>query len=57
MSWGALESFMSKSFTKSIRNTTENERGAPELFISNSIVKSIRNAIGNELGSPRVIYE
>ena len=52
MSWGALESFMSKSFTKSVRNTTENELGAPEPFISTSIVKSIRNTIENEAGEP-----
>ena len=52
MSWGALESFMNKSFTKSVRTTTENELGSPELFISKSVVKLIRNAIENELGSP-----
>ena len=57
MSWGALESFVSKSVTKSKRNTEENELGAPGLFISKSFVKSLRNAIENELGSPRVICE
>ena len=37
MSWGAPDSFVSKSVTKSIRNTTENELEAPELFISKSV--------------------
>ena len=47
MSWGALESFSIKSFTKSARNTTENELEAPELFISKSVTVSTNTQPGN----------
>ena len=47
MSWGAPESFVSKSVTKSIKNTTENELEAPELFISKSVTVSTNTQPGN----------
>ena len=47
MSWGAPDSFVSKSVTKSIRNTTENELEAPELFISKSVTVSTNTQPGN----------